>query len=164
MRPRIPAANILRLGDFRQILSAGSIRRFNTQILTDVARVTPLWWISLASTAGMAVRHVIDVTFRRSTSPDRLLVWSTLPPAAVLGRLIGRLPGTRTTWWVAGLATALSLLWIHHSPPRTARDIPEDHVLGGSPSGIVRQEAAGAGKNASVPGTHPAGGDRTDST
>jgi hypothetical protein len=95
MHPQIPAAGIPRLGCFRRNLSAGSIRRFNARNSTGAARVTPLPRIPLAFSAGMAVRHVIDVIC--------------------------------------------------------------------SPNGTVRQEAAGADGSASVPGAHPADGDRADS-
>lgn len=187
MRPKIPSDGILRLGDFRQILFTDSTRQFGTQILTpamplvtavgpngspqeavalpatDVARVAPLPWLPTASSAGMAVHHAIVVTFHRSIAPDRLPVWSTLPPSAVLGGLLGQLPGARTTLWAMGLATALSFLWIHCSPPRTPRDISDHHVLGDSLTGTVRQEAVGAGESASVPSARPTGDDRTDS-
>ena len=187
MRPKIPTDGILRLGDFRQILFTDSTRQFGTQILTpampmvtavspngspqvavalsatDVARVAPLPWIPIASSAGMAVHHAIGVTFRRSIAPDRLPVWSTLPPGVVPAGLLGQLPGARTTLWAVALATALSFLWIHCSPPRIPRDISDHHVLGGSPTGTARQEAAGAGESASVPGARPAEDDRTDS-
>lgn len=187
MRPKIPTDGILRLGDFRQILFTDSTRQFGTQILTpampmvtavgpngsppeavalpttDIALVAPHPWIPIASSAGMAVHHAIVGTFRRSSAPDRLSVWRTLPPSAVLGGLLCQLPGARTTLWAVGLATALSFLWIHCSPPRTPRDISDHHVLGGSLTGTVRQEAAGAGESASVPGARPAGDDRTDS-
>ncbi len=187
MRPKTPTDGILRLGDFRPIVFADSTRRFGAQILTpapplvtvvspngsppkvgalpatDVARVAPLPWIPIAFSAGMVVQHAIVVTFRRSITSDRLPVWSTLPPGAVLGGLLGQLLGARAALWAAGLATALSFRWIHCSPPRIPRTISEDHVLGGSPTGTARQEAAGAGESASVPGARPAGDDRTDS-
>lgn len=187
MRPKIPSDGILRLGDFRQILFTDSTRQFGTQILTpamplvtavgpngspqeavalpatDVARVAPLPWLPTASSAGMAVHHAIVVTFHRSIAPDRLPVWSTLPPSAVLGGLLGQLPGARTTLWAVALATALSFLWIHCSPPRAPRDISEDHVLGGSLTATARQQVAGAGESASVPSARPTGDDRTDS-
>ncbi|WP_369191288.1 hypothetical protein [Streptomyces sp. R08] len=187
MRPKIPTDGILRLGDFRQIHFTDSTRQFGTQILTpamplvtavgpngsppeavalsatDVARVAPLPWIPTASSAGMVVHHAIVGTFRRSITPDRLPVWRALPPSAALGGLLGQLPGARTTLWAVGLATALSFLWIHCSPPRTPRDTSEGHVLGGSLTGTARQEAASAGESASVPGVRFTGDDRTDS-
>lgn len=187
MRPKIPTDGILRLGDFRQILFTDSARQFGTQILTpamplvtavgpngsppeavalpatDIALVAPLPRIPIASSAGMVVHHAIVGTFRRSITPDRLPVWSTLPPGVVPGGLLGQLPCARTTLWAVGLATALSFLWIHCSPPRAPRDISEDHVLGGSLTGTARQEAAGAGESASVPGARPAEDDRKDS-
>ena len=187
MRPKIPTDGILRLGDFRQILFTDSTRQFGTQILTpamplvttvspngsppkavalpatDIVRVAPLPWIPIASSAGMAVHHAIVVTFRRSITQDRLPVWSTLPPSAVLGGLLCQLPGARTTLWAVGLATALSFLWIHCSPPRTPRGISDHHVLSGSLTGTARQQAACAGESASVPGARSAGDDRTDS-
>ncbi|WP_329347611.1 hypothetical protein OG226_02335 [Streptomyces sp. NBC_01261] len=130
---------------------------------TDVARVAPLLWVPVANSAGTVVSNILVVTFRRSITTDRLLVWSTLPLGGVLSAVLGQLLGARTTLWVAGLAAALSFLWIHCSPPRTPRDTSEDYVLGGSLTGTARQEAAGAGKSASVSGARPAGGDRTDS-
>ncbi|MGQ4433376.1 MULTISPECIES: hypothetical protein [unclassified Streptomyces] len=185
MRPKIPTDGILRLGDFRQILFADSTRQFGTQIptqalplvtavspngspqdavalpSTDVARVAPLPWIPITASAGTVVHHAIVVS--RSIAPDRLTVWSTLPPGAVLGGLLRQLLGARTTLWAVGLATALSFRWIHCSPPRTPRDLSEGHVLGGSLTGTARQEAVGAGESASVPGVRPAGDDRTES-
>ncbi|MFF6986345.1 hypothetical protein [Streptomyces sp. NPDC010273] len=130
---------------------------------TDAARVTPLPWIPIVSSAGIVVHHAIVVTFRRSITPDRLPVWSTLPPAAMLGGLLGQLLGARTTLWAVVLATALSFLWMRCSPPRTPRGVQENQVLGGSLTGTARQEAAAAGESASLSGARPAGDDRTGS-
>lgn len=187
MRPKIPTDGILRLGDFRQILFTDSTRQFGTQIptpampvvtavspndspqdavalpTTDVARVAPLPRLPTTASAGMVVHHAVVVAVSRSITPDRLTVWSTLPPGAVLGGILRQLPAARTTLWAVGLATALSFLWIHRSPPRTPRDTSENQVPGGSLTATARQEAVGAGESASVPGARPAGDDRTES-
>ncbi|MGW3311888.1 hypothetical protein ACWDG9_35495 [Streptomyces sp. NPDC001073] len=130
---------------------------------TDVARVAPLPWLPIAASAGMVVHHANVVAVSRSITQDRLTVWSTLPPGAVPGGILGQLPAARSTLWAVGLATALSFLWIHRSPPRTPRDTSENQVPGGSPTGTARQEAVGAGESASVPGARPARVDRTES-
>lgn len=215
MRPKTPAAGVLRLGDFRQNLFTDSTRRFGTRIpasalspvtalgpdisppemgipptsasppgpaanapagvradpirprplpVTDAARVAP---------EGRIVRHVIGAAFRPFVTPDRLSARSPLPLGAVPGGLLAQLLSARATLWGVGLATALSsqpYQWIRYSPPRTPRDIPEGHVLGGSPTGTARQGAAGtpcqraarAGESASS-GFRPSWDDRTGS-
>jgi predicted MFS family arabinose efflux permease len=80
------------------------------------------------------IYNVNQVSLRQAITPDhlqgrvnasmRFIVWGTIPIGALLGGFLGDLIGLRPTLLVAGVGSALAVLWVLFSPVRSLREHP----------------------------------------
>ncbi len=103
---------------------------------------------------GAVVYNVSSVSISQAVTPDRLMArmnasrrviaWGTLPPATLLGGVLGTYLGLRTALFIGGAGRALSGLIILLSPVRNIRVLEDaDALVASFNADFVGDEQAG---------------------
>jgi MFS family permease len=125
-----------RIGQSRGIMFASALGGFAGLLVPIATRGPALGCFvvgSAASSFGIVVFNIIQVSFRQMLCPEHLLgrmnatmrfvLWGTSPVGALLGGALGTWLGLRTTMWVTAVGGLIPFLVLILSPLRRARDL-----------------------------------------